>query len=55
VELASDFTAPQDGTRPTLADYRLLYVAATRAKLVLDPYGSEVITDLLADAAEARS
>jgi hypothetical protein len=47
VQLASDFTAPSDGSPVSPADYRLLYVAATRAQMVLDPFGAEVIDGLL--------
>lgn len=51
VQLAGDFaiTTDEHGNRkPTTdADRRLLYVAATRAKLVLDPYSSTLITDLM--------
>lgn len=47
VQLAGDFTLPNGQVAPSPADVRLLYVACTRAKLVLDPYGSEVVAELL--------
>ena len=53
VQLAGDFARKTDelgNVRPASeADLRLLYVAATRAKLVLDPYGSDLVVELLAN------
>lgn len=46
VLLTSDFVRPADAP-VSPADLRLLYVAVTRAKYVLDPYAAEVVADLI--------
>jgi superfamily I DNA/RNA helicase len=47
VKLADDFTGPDGDERPSPAELRLLYVAVTRAKLVLDPFSAEIVADLM--------
>lgn len=51
VRLAHDFTRQTDSI-PGPAELRLLYVACTRAKLSLDPHGSDIVAGLVSDQAQ---
>lgn len=53
VQLASDFAEPKDGEELSAAELRLLYVAATRARLRLDVSLAAAFAERPAPAAEA--